>query len=260
MHGSEILWIDLRYNKSAACTGLSLAPEYLVRVISESSEIDTAVQEYQPAILFFDYDFPDQIGLETLQRSKARHPAIPVVMLTSDHSSELAIWALRSRIWNYHIKPVEKKALDGSIKSLQELRSAGSGRLRHNLLPTPEIPTRSIPYKTRTNGAPTAYIASYVQQHLDKKITLGQVAELCGMSKSHFSRTFRRDRGITFQGFLIQQRIDKAVGLLRDSDLQVTQIALASGFSDLSSFTHTFQRHTGIPPSGYRKMLQSCAL
>jgi len=260
MHGSEILWIDLRYNKSTACASRSLASKYYVRVISDSSEIDAAVQEHHPGILFFDYDFPDQIGLETLQRSKAKYPAIPVVMLTSDHSSELAIWALRSRIWNYHIKPVGEKVLDGSINSLLEQRPAEAGRLRHNLLPTPEIPTRSIPYKTRTNGAPTAYIASYVKQHLDEKITLGQVAELCGMSKSHFSRTFRRDRGITFQEFLIKQRIDKAVDLLRDSDLLVTQIALASGFSDLSSFTHTFQRHTGIPPSCFRKMLHSQSL
>jgi AraC-like DNA-binding protein len=232
----------------------------LVRVISDSSEIDAAIQELHPRILFFDYDFPDQIGLKTLQNSKARYPATPVVMLTRDHSAELAIWALRSRIWDYYIKPVTENHLIGSIKSLLDQCPASAKRLRHNLMPIPDILTRSRPYKIKTNAAPTAYITSYVQQHLDEKITLDHVAGLCGMSKSHFSRTFRRDHSTTFQDFLIQQRIDKAVGLLQDSSLMITQIALAVGFSDLSSCTHTFQRRTGILPSCDRKTLHSSTL
>jgi len=255
MHDSQILWVDLRYNKDELCAGYSLASTYMVKVISESGEIEAAVQEHHPRILCFDYDFPDQIGLEILQKIKTRCPTIPVVMLTRDHSAELAIWALRSRIWDYYIKPVAEKCLIGSIKELLEQRPAGGKGLRLNLMPKPAIPTRSRPYKIKTNGAPAAYITSYVQQHLGEKITLDQVATLCGMSRSHFSRTFRRDHRITFQEFLIQQRIDKAVDLLQDSGLPVTQIALAVGFSDLSSFTHTFQRRTGIPPSFFRKTL-----
>ena len=260
MHDSEILWIDLRYKKDDICAGYSLTPTYTVKVISGGGEIEAAVQEHHPKILCFDYDFPDQLGLETLQKIKTRCPAIPVVMLTRDHSAELVIWALRSRIWDYYIKPVAEKCLISSIKKLLEQRPASGKRLRLNLMPKPAIPTRSRPYKTRTNGAPAAYIASYVRQHLDEKITLDQVARLCGMSKSHFSRTFRRDHRITFQEFLIQQRIDKAVDLLQDSNLLITQIALAVGFSDISSFTHTFQRRTGIPPSFFRKTLHSPTL
>lgn len=257
MRDSQILWIDLRFNKDEICSGYSITSNYAVSVISDSSKIDAAVRQYHPRILCFDYDFPDQAGLETLEKCKARHPSTPVVMLTRDHSAELVIWALRSRIWEYYIKPVSAKCLIGSIKEYLEQRPASGKGLRHNLMPKPEIPTRSRPYKIKTNGAPTANVASYVQQHLDEKITLDHVAKFCGMSKSHFSRTFRRDYRTTFQEFLIQQRIDKAVDLLQDSDLPVTQIALAVGFSDLSSFTHTFQRRTGIPPSHFRKTLHS---
>ena len=256
MHGSRVLWIDLRYNKGDISSGYSITFASIVSVISGSSDIDATIQEHPPEILVFDYDFPDQVGLETLQNARIRHPEIPVVMLTRDHSADLAIWALRSRIRDYFIKPVADQHLMSRIVGLLEQNSANSGQIRNTLISAPAIPSRSRPYKIKTNSAPTAYATSYVQQHLDEKITLDHVARLCGMSKSHFSRTFRRDHRTTFQNFLIQQRIDKAVDLLQDSSLLITQIALAVGFSDLSSFTHTFQRRTGILPSCYRKTLQ----
>ena len=83
-------------------------------------------------------------------------------------------------------------------------------------------------------------------------MTLDAVASLCCMSKSHFSRKFRKDHGITFQEYLVQQRINKAATLLMQSDVSVTEIALSVGFSDLSHFTRTFQKHIGIGPSRFR--------
>jgi YesN/AraC family two-component response regulator len=255
MQSAQILWIDLRYNKHAACVGSSLPATYKVRIISLASEVEEAIQLYQPQMLCFDFDFPDQISLELLQQSKALHPSLPVVMLTTDQSTELAIWALRSRVWNYYIKPVSVEYLVSGIETPLKQGASETRGLRKNLMPQPVIPASSRPYRIKKDGASTAYVASYVQQHLDEKITLEQVAGLCGMSKSYFSRTFRCDHRITFQDYLIQQRISKAAGLLKDSSLPVTQIALAVGFADLSYFTRTFQRRVGLLPSAYRKSL-----
>ena len=101
----------------------------------------------------------------------------------------------------------------------------------------------------------TGCAVNYVRQHLDSKITVDNVASRCGMSKSHFSRTFKKEHDITFQDFLIQQRMNKAVKMLKNSDLHVTQIALAVGYGELSNFTSTFQRTIGIRPSSFRKAL-----
>jgi YesN/AraC family two-component response regulator len=249
----QILWVDLRYNKDASCVGSSLASVYKIRVISHASEVEEAIQRHQPQMLCFDYDYPDQVGLKLLQQSKTRYPALPLVMLTKDQSAELVIWALRSRVWNYYIKPVPIDNLVGSIEVALKKCLGNKNYLRKNFMPQPVVPAGSRPYRIKKNGASTAYVESWVQQHLDEKITLEQVAGLCGMSKSYFSRTFRCDHRITFQDYLIRQRINKAVDLLKDSDLQVTQVALAVGFSDLSYFTRTFHRHVGLLPSDYRK-------
>ena len=105
MQNGQILWVDLRYNKDTSCVGSALAAAFAIGVVSHASEVEKAIQRHQPQMLCFDYDYPDQVGLELLQQSKTRHPAVPVVMLTRDQSTELVIWALRSRVWNYFIKP-----------------------------------------------------------------------------------------------------------------------------------------------------------
>ncbi len=226
-----------------------------IEVINHGGDIDNAISNYRPNILCFDFDLPDQIGLSALQRTKLRHPSLPIILFTKDHSAELAIWALRSRVWDYFVKPVAADVLAGSIKALLEQRLADDRARRRNLMPPPLIPSRPRHHRTGAGRIPTSLAVSYVREQLHKKITLSCVTKLCGMGKSHFSRTFKSDHGITFQEFLIQQRITKAVELLKDSDLQVTQVAFAVGFPDLSNFIRMFRRHIGMSPSCYRKAL-----
>ena len=249
----QILLIDLRYSNDRLWIDDCLTKICKVEVVDNSGDIDDAIGTYHPRILCFDYDLPDQIGLNALQKTKLRYPFLPIILLTKDRSTELAVWALRSRVWDYFIKPVAAGGLAGSINTLLEQRWADDKGRRHNLMPPPLIPPRPRHHRTGAGRVPTALAISYVREQLHEKVTLGSVAKLCGMGKSHFSRAFKSDHGITFQKYLIQQRINKAVELLIDSDLQVTQVAFAVGFADLSNFTRMYQRYIGMPPSCYRK-------
>ncbi len=258
MQDAMILWIDLTSEQNTPCLGKSLTDTYSSRiVIARHSEIEANIAAHEPQLLCFDFDFPDPSGLNQLQSSKTRHPDIPIIMLTKDHSAELVIWALRSRVWNYYIKPVAIDKLLRTADLLLKQHETDRTSRRNMLMPTPESPAHPGAYVPGNGGGSTDHACCYVQQHLDEKITLEQVAELCSMSRSWFSRTFRSEHGITFQEYLVQQRIHRAVYLLRESDLQVTQIALAVGFSDLSYFSRTFKRHVGVLPTGFRKDLTS---
>ncbi len=170
---------------------------------------------------------------------------------------ELAIWALRLRVWDYFTKPVGIDELVNSIAGLPEMKP---GTCKHGgdywAIQPLDLP-ESRSFGTTIKKIPTALATTYVREHLDKKISLEIVSKLCGMSKSHFSRSFKNDHGITFQNYLAQQRIDRALALLKDSDMQVTQVAFAVGFTELSNFTRTFQRHIGMSPSYYRKAITS---
>jgi len=251
----QILWIDLRYSKRVPCADDVLATTFNIQVISSLNDIEQAINAYAPRLLCFDFDLPDQVGLDALRKTKAQYPSLPFLMLSDDHSTELAIWALRSRAWDYFVKPVKADEIITSIDTILKKISSNGKVKRANFMPQPEIPSETRPYKTKVNGVSTVSAVDYVQQHLSTKITVESVASRCGMSKSHFSRTFKKEHAVTFQEFLIQQRMKKAVEFLKSSDLHVTQIALAVGYCELSNFTSTFQRTIGIRPSSFRKAI-----
>jgi AraC-like DNA-binding protein len=72
------------------------------------------------------------------------------------------------------------------------------------------------------------------------------------MSPSHFSRQFRAAFGETPYAYLQSRRLERAMALLRRGDLSVTDVCLAVGFTSLGSFSSTFSRLVGEPPSAYR--------
>lgn len=72
------------------------------------------------------------------------------------------------------------------------------------------------------------------------------------MSPAHFSRRFREAYGETPYGYLQTRRVERAMALLRRGDLSVTDACFTVGATSLGSFTSTFTRLVGEPPSRYR--------
>jgi AraC-like DNA-binding protein len=72
------------------------------------------------------------------------------------------------------------------------------------------------------------------------------------MSPSLFSRRFREAYGDTPYGYLQARRVERAMALLRRGQMSVTDVCLAVGFTSLGSFSSTFTRLVGEPPSIYK--------
>ena len=72
------------------------------------------------------------------------------------------------------------------------------------------------------------------------------------MSAGHLSREFRIAYGEPPYGYLMTRRIERAMALLRRGDLSVTDVCMAVGFTSLGSFSSTFTRLVGEPPSAYK--------
>lgn len=95
-------------------------------------------------------------------------------------------------------------------------------------------------------------VSEYIHEHLNQDVRLADLAELIGMSQFHFSHLFKQAIGTSPHQYLIQQRIERAKLLLRQSDRLITDIAIECGFNSHSHLSKTFRQLTGITPKAYR--------
>ena len=87
---------------------------------------------------------------------------------------------------------------------------------------------------------------------LGEKISVPHLAQACALSRSHFSRAFKRSTGLSPQEWIHRQRIDQAKQLIKESDMTLTQISAECGFCDQAHFSRTFTRTEGVNPVQWR--------
>jgi AraC family transcriptional regulator len=95
--------------------------------------------------------------------------------------------------------------------------------------------------------------AEMIRANLDGSIRLAELARACGLSASHFSRSFKTSFGVTTHRWLVERRIDRAKELLIAADLPLADVAIQSGFSDQAAFTRDFHRMVGDSPGRWRR-------
>jgi AraC family transcriptional regulator len=98
-------------------------------------------------------------------------------------------------------------------------------------------------------------IATYIEEHIAEQISLTTLARLVSLSPYHFCRVFRYSFGTPPHRYHADRRIERAKTLLVHSASSVTEIGLAVGFRETSSFTAAFRRATGQTPTTYRRSL-----
>ncbi len=99
----------------------------------------------------------------------------------------------------------------------------------------------------------------YMEQHFTEAISLTELAKMSYLSERQFRRLFTQHYGISPTRHLQQLRINKARYLLRNTELNINEIAQSTGFVDSNYFTRLFKSETGIPPKQYRSDRQDFA-
>ena len=94
----------------------------------------------------------------------------------------------------------------------------------------------------------------YIDSSLDRNLTTGDIGRAVGLSKYHFGKAFSTSTGTTIHSFVLARRMRRSRELLVGSDLPLSHIAAAVGFSSQSHFTTVFLERTGVTPGRYRRM------
>ena len=92
----------------------------------------------------------------------------------------------------------------------------------------------------------------HIREHLGENLRTLDVAVYLGISQYHFSRLFKQSMGMTVHAYLIEQRIHKAMQLLRETELSILVISEQCGFANPSHLARCFRKRIGISPRQYR--------
>lgn len=246
-----LLWVDFTSSVNNAQLP-NIDKHCKMHRITKAEEIAKSISSLIPDLLCFEFDHARADQLLVLSQTKLDFPSIPIIMLTEQHSEELAIWALHARVWDYLVKPINIDDLLHPLKKLSVFRERQLRTPREVVSKEIQIPKANCVNQSRI--VKTIFRAQcYVESHLSEKLSEKLLAKICDMSPFHFSRTFKSVCGVTFRDFVIKTRIKKAAELLTNPNLSITEISYEVGFQDLSNFSRTFRRYTGKSPSNYRE-------
>jgi signal transduction histidine kinase/DNA-binding LacI/PurR family transcriptional regulator/DNA-binding response OmpR family regulator len=193
------------------------------------------ILEYaRPDLILLDLMMPEMDGFAVLEALRARETTrdIPVIVLTARVLDEADIERL-----NRGVAAIMSKGLFNATETLTRIEAALA---RHQALggATQRLIRRAM---------------AFIHEHYAEPLTREQIASYVHFSPDYLTDCFRREQGVTPMVYLNRYRIFQARQLLENSDLTITQVALAVGFAEAAHFTRTFQREVGMTPRAYRR-------
>jgi len=117
-------------------------------------------------------------------------------------------------------------------------------------------PARTSPTPLNTEARVTDVVRAIdheIDTASDASLTLADLARRAGLSPYHFLRTFEQVTGVTPHQYILRARLRRAAILLAMEPRRVLDIALETGFGDLSNFNRTFRTEFGVSPRLYRR-------
>ena len=93
----------------------------------------------------------------------------------------------------------------------------------------------------------------FIDCNMAEDPSISEVADQCGLSRSYFSRAFKRETGLSPHQWLMKQRVERAKELLREPGVQLAEVAQICGFVDQSHLGRVFLRIEGCSPGRWRR-------
>ena len=228
----------------------ALASSYIIHLAMNGQEgIDTAIEEV-PDIIVSDVMMPEKDGLELCDTLKndMRTSHIPIILLTAKAELDSRLEGIQRGADAYLSKPFNKAELSTVIDSLLKNRE-----LLRKRYATLEVSAEPVDEQTRPEDAFVDKFRSAVHANIDNE-DYG-VMQLCrdlGISRTQLHRKITAITGHSTAQLMKLTRLQKARQLLEEGEMNVSEIAYATGFRDPSYFIKVFQQEFGTTPGQYK--------
>lgn len=203
---------------------------------------ENLIKKKDPDIVLTDIRLPGQDGLEMLSKCTVEYS----VILSGHTDFAYAKRAIQLGVVNYLEKPVDDEELIETLKKIvKELETTDSMKANvdeNNIIKLPDNVQNHL----------ISLSIDYIKKHYMEQIGLQEISEYTRTSENHLSTLFREVTGINFLQYLNGYRINKASEMLRQSNMNISEVAEKSGFLTPSYFTKMFKRYTNKTPSQFR--------
>lgn len=211
---------------------------------------EAAIREI-PDVILADMLMPVMDGQEMCKRlKKDEHTShIPVIMLTAVNSKEKELESILVGVDDYITKPFDINILSAKVDNLLQIRNALREKVKNDLLMQPSEVKIDSPNDRFLKKA-----VEVVEKYMDDpELDIGRFAEEMGVSRMQLYRKFEALANMTVKEFIRSIRLKRAAQLLEQEKLNVSEIAWAVGFKDISYFRKCFKEEFGKTPSEYSK-------
>jgi len=227
---------------------VDLLADYPFRISTASNGLQGYHQALalQPDLILLDVRMPDMDGYTACRLLKA-NPAtqdIPVIFLSGADGDEERIMGLSIGGVDYVAKPFSAGELAARIQVHLKLAQRGG-------IPAPVAPQSSHP-----DVVLVIAVKRLIEEQLGSLPGLPEIAQQVGTYREKLSQVFREQTGMTVFSYIREERIRRGEQLLRDTDIEVQEIAMMIGFNNAGNFATAFRERMGVTPSAFRSAIQ----
>jgi YesN/AraC family two-component response regulator len=201
-----------------------------------------------PDILITDIRMPVLGGLELVERIREANPDMRVIIVSGYSEFEYARRGIELGVDEYILKPVDLQALAEALRRVRIKLETMSAEVEGEF---------GLDRAGAREEELVRSIKLYLRENLRQPYSLDRLAAAFGLKPAALLRLYRRISGSTPTQDLKAMRVERAKRLLAShAELEVKQVAAASGFSDPLYFSRIFREETGMSPSAFRDSLR----
>ena len=231
--------------------GREFEPAYRIIKTGNDRQALEKARDIVPDLVILDLTISEPKGMEFCRQLKAASLTnhIPIIALATDTSEKFQTKALEAGVEECVVKPPNLSLLKSRVESLLESR-----RRSHERIPLTAILQPRDIVASKEDAQFLQRIINVIEQHLsDFEFDVDELARKVAVSRRQLFRKLKAVMDTTPKALIRSIRLKRAAQLLEESQMTVTEITYAVGFSDVKHFRNLFREQFGVLPGQYTK-------
>ncbi len=216
---------------------------FTVTSVSNGKEAMEEIEKQVFDFVITDIKMPFFSGLEIAQAAKNKNDEVTTILISGYSDFEYARTAITIGIKNYLLKPVDPEELESCLKQL----------LKEKTEQSKNVPVQDMDGNNSSHHT-IIFVKNYIEQHYQENIGLDALAEMAHANANYLSKLFKKETGTNINRYIRNYRLLKAKEFLQNTNMKITEISEAVGYTNCSYFCQNFSDFFGASPAKYRNV------